>query len=387
MSRIILLLLFFSISSPAWAYEELRLPFYSETVRIQYEKELSEASMPAIKGPALRRFFLRVKAHPPSMLANSLRKARRTLRLNDWLYYELMQNALEELLPGPEENRRVLWSWVLLSQAGFDTHLGYIEDQVFLYVYVQDKVLEAPLIDDDGRIYVNLTDVKAGRKEQRALYLLSLPEKTEGHAFSFQLKELPLLRPEIEQKQLSFHYKNESYTFTVPVDRTIGRYMDGYPVLEESKYLETPLSDTLSKVLYPYLSEIIAGKNEWQATEVLAAFTRSAFQYKEDKAHFGCGKPMIAEELFLYPYSDCEDRAALFFNLVQELLGLPMLLIAYPDHLTIAVALPGKKGNHIRHKGRSYYFCDPTGPADSHEIGVVPIGYEKTIYTVLKSYE
>ena len=163
--------------------------------------------------------------------------------------------------------------------------------------------------------------------------------------------------------------------------------MDTYPVLREDYYLETPLSDTLARTLYPYLSAQLAGKNEWQATEFLAAFTRSAFQYKEDKVHFGCSKPMVAEELFLYPYSDCEDRTALFFNLVNELLGLPMLLIAYPDHLTIAVALPHRKGNYIRHEGRNYYFCDPTGPVGSHRVGVVPKGYENTAYKILKSYE
>lgn len=387
MNRIIALLFFVSLGSPVWAYQELRLPFYSETVRIRYDKELSEVPLPRIEERALRQFFLRAKAQPPNTLSHSLRKARRALRLNDWLYYELMQKALEELLPGDNPNSHVLWSWVLLSQAGFDTHLAYLEGRVFLYAYTQDKVYEAPLIEDDGRNYVNLTDIKSGRQKQRALYLLNLPEKGRGHAFSFQLKELPLLRSEIEEQPLRFRYKSEVHEFTVSVDRTVAQYMDTYPVLREDYYLETPLSDTLARTLYPYLSAQLAGKNEWQATEFLAAFTRSAFQYKEDKVHFGCSKPMVAEELFLYPYSDCEDRTALFFNLVNELLGLPMLLIAYPDHLTIAVALPHRKGNYIRHEGRNYYFCDPTGPVGSHRVGVVPKGYENTAYKILKSYE
>ena len=380
-------MIFVSFSSPVWAYQELRLPFYSETVRIRYEKELSKLPLPQIEERALRQFFLRAKAQPPSTLSHSLRKARRTLRLNDWLYYELMQKALEKLLPDNDSNSQVLWSWVLLSHAGFDTHLAYLDNRVFLYVYTQDQVYEAPVIDDGGRSYVNLTDIKAGRQKQRALYLLNLPEKVQGHAFSFRLKELPLLRPEIEEQSLRFHYKSEVHEFTVSVDRTVASYMDTYPILAESHYLETPLSDTLAQTLYPYLSTHLTGKNEWQATEFLAAFTRSAFQYKEDKVHFGCSKPMVAEELFLYPYSDCEDRTALFFNLVNELLGLPMLLIAYPDHLTMAVALPQKKGSYIRYEGRNYYICDPTGPAGSHEIGVTPKGYENTAYNILKSYE
>lgn len=380
-------MLFFSLSSTAWGYQEMYLSFYSETVRIEYEQELSEIPLPVVEERALRQFFLLARSQPPSTLSYSLRKARRTLHLNDWLYYELMQKALKELLPGSTQNAKVLWSWVLLSQDGYGTHLAYLEDRVFLYAYTQDEVFDAPLIEDNGRSYINLTDIKAGRPKQRALYLLDPPHEAKGHAFSFQLKELPLLRSAIEEKQVRFQYKSDNYELTVPADRTIARYMASYPILKETYYLKTPLSDTLAQTLYPYLSAQIADKNEWQAVEFLVAFTRSAFQYKEDKAHFGCSKPMVAEELFLYPYSDCEDRSALFFNLVNELLGLPMLLIAYPDHLTIAVALPQRKGSYIRHEGRNYYFCDPTGPADSHEIGRVPKEYENTAYEILKSYE
>ena len=36
--------------------------------------------------------------------------------------------------------------------------------------------------------------------------------------------------------------------------------------------------------------------------ELLAAFTRSSFAYKEDKEYFGYSKPMVAEEVFLYPF-------------------------------------------------------------------------------------
>lgn len=387
MNRIIALFLLSCFGNPLWAYQELHLSFYSETVRIAYEQPLSEVLAPRIKEHALRQFYLHAKAQPPSTLLHSLQKAKRTLRLNDWLYYELMQKALKQLLPQQDDNSIVLWSWVLLSQAGYDTRLAYLEEKVFLYVYTQDQVYEAPVIEDGGRNFVNLTEVKAGRREQRALYLLSLPQKEDGHTFSFHLKELPLLRPQLEQRQLRFPYRDQWYEFTVSVDRNIAQYLSAYPTLAEAYYLETPLSDTLAKTLYPYLAGKIADKNEWQATEFLVAFTRSAFRYKEDKAHFGCSKPMVAEELFLHPYSDCEDRTALFFNLVQELLGLPMLLIAYPDHLTMAVALPQKNGNYIRHEGRNYYICDPTGPTGSHEIGVVPKGYENATFSILKSYE
>ena len=48
---------------------------------------------------------------------------------------------------------------------------------------------------------------------------------------------------------------------------------------------------------------------------------------------------MIPDEVLHYPVSDCEDRSALYFALVRDLLNLPVVAIAYNDHLSVAVAL------------------------------------------------
>lgn len=163
--------------------------------------------------------------------------------------------------------------------------------------------------------------------------------------------------------------------------------MAEYPLIDEAEYLDIPFSATLSASLFPQLEQLLAGKSEWEKAELLAAFTRSSFAYKEDKEYFGYSKPMAAEEVFLYPYSDCEDRSALYIRLAEELLGLPMIALAYPDHLTVGIALPRTKNGFVRYKGEAYYICDPTGPANSAEVGVVPAGYENAPFEVIRKYE
>ena len=96
---------------------------------------------------------------------------------------------------------------------------------------------------------------------------------------------------------------------------------------------------------------------------------------------------MVAEEVFLYPYSDCEDRSALFIRLAEELLGLPMIVLAYPDHLTVGVALPQTKSGFVRYNSKAYYVCDPTGPVNSDAVGKIPEGYEDTPYEIIKEYK
>ena len=95
---------------------------------------------------------------------------------------------------------------------------------------------------------------------------------------------------------------------------------------------------------------------------------------------------MVAEEVFLHPYSDCEDRSALFYHLVKSLLDLPMVVIAYSDHITVGVAIPDFEGEYIKYQGKKFFICDPTGPEGSLELGRFPKGYKYKKYKVIHAY-
>lgn len=366
--------------------EEITIPFFTEQVPIQYQNDLLEIQRPEMSEQGLRAYFRQMSTTQYEVLIRSLQQARRAFRLNDWLYYRLVKQALRQIYGQHGQVDRTLAAWFILSQSGYDTRLTYIKDEAFLYVFTMDEVFEAPIIQDRGRTFINLTEVRTRHTQQRALYMLGFVPNPDGHAFTFTFKDLPRLRPMLKTHTVSFFYKKEWHTLEVEVDENIAAYMEDYPILLETYYLEVPLSVQLFESLIPRLRELIKGKNEWQTAELLAAFTRSAFAYKEDKAYFGCSKPMVAEEVFIHPYSDCEDRTALFFQLAKTLLPIPTVIVAYPDHLTLAMALPPAPGSTIPYEGQNYYFTDPTGPVRDHTVGEVPKGYENKPFTILKHY-
>ncbi|MDR3296686.1 MAG: hypothetical protein LBS94_00425, partial [Prevotellaceae bacterium] len=78
---------------------------------------------------------------------------------------------------------------------------------------------------------------------------------------------------------------------------------------------------------------------------------------------FGYEKWNFAEETIASDYSDCDDRAILFAQLVRRLLGMPVVLVYYPGvHLAAAVHFdnPAASGDYILVDSKKYLICDPT---------------------------
>ena len=379
---------FFSLQHlDARSYQELLIPFYTETVKVTYDSDLTDVKAPILNDKSLVSHFNQLSNTNYTVFLNSIKKLAKAFNLNDWMYYQLTRQALEQIFDPQQKKEVELASWFFLSQSGFDTRLAYIDDYPYLFVHSMNEVFEVPTISDKGKNYINLSSIKSKIVQQEGLFLLDYQPNSNGMPFSFKLEQLPSLKAKAKKVDLKFWYQDKWEEIQVTVDEKIKIIMADYPIIHEKHYLNIPFSTLLTQSLLPQLEKYIENKSDWEATELLAAFTRSAFAYKEDKEFFGYSKPMAAEEVFLYPYSDCEDRSALFYNLIRELLDLPVAVLAYPKHMTVAVALPKTKPGAFYYKNKAYYICDPTGPVKSSLIGKAPNGYETSPFKVLMASE
>jgi hypothetical protein len=95
---------------------------------------------------------------------------------------------------------------------------------------------------------------------------------------------------------------------------------------------------------------------------------------------------LTPEQTLLYEYSDCEDRAALFFYLVKEIYNLPMIVLSYPKHITIAVKLDKPVGTPIVYNGDQYTICEPTPQKQDVLIGQMLPSLRKVPYEIVYAY-
>lgn len=383
-----LLLLFLSTflaGSSAGSVGSAWVPFGTDRIEVRYSPVMKfHIPMRVEREEAgITRFYHLLLEADYSTLLNDLARKKDSLRLNDWMQYGLLRSSVNVIFAEYPGFERELIAWFLLSHAGFDTRLAYNEGKAFLYIHIEEPVYDLPMIEDFGKAYYYLPYPIAYPVPAEDVFLLGFTAMPGGQPLSFRWAEYPLLPALPQEKTVQLRTRDTLYNFSVTFDRSVVDMFAQQPVLGERAYFEFPMSPLLRASLIPRLEAILAGKTVEEAIEILLAFTRSSFAYKEDEAQFGRSKPMAPDELFFYPYSDCEDRAVLFCYLVKTLMGLPVVAISFADHISIGVATGSFCEASVQHAGRQYCICDPTGPMGAQKAGVWPKGYENKAFQII----
>lgn len=311
---------------------------------------------------------------------------KKSKELNDWLLFQLIQVTHQNTFPKASTQQIDILNWFVLSKIGYDARLAYYNADLYLYLKSSTFLFEVPFLEEGGNQYFNFSTITSGKFDSKPFYWPVVMEEVGNLDFSFHFEAWPKLKARTLSRDFRFNIGLDTILLTIATNALIGDIMATYPLLAEETYLNTPLSERSEEQLLTQITRYLEGKSEKQRLAWLAAFTRSAFVYMEDEIQFGYNKPMVAEETLLYPASDCEDRVALFFQIAQKLTIAPMIIIAFPDHLTLGIADPSIGGDFVPYKGKNYFICDPTGPEGSNAIGVMPFPYRGKDFEVIKEW-
>ena len=371
--------------------QQFSVKYYSENINFDFDNTTLPEDYIRFDEWFAKRFYYKLDQSDLSNLVSTIIKNQNEYNLNGWLTYGLIKKIVNEVAADKSTNYQRLLTWFLLNKTGYDARLAHYQNEYYIQVHTIDNLYEIPFFELDNRVFINITAVEHSKsnhkKKSLEFYLIEFKANPNGKSLSFDLSQLPTFAPNIIKKTLRFWGSGQRQEMTVKLDKNIIDLMNNYPIVEEKDYVFRQLSPTLKASLIPQLREKIIGIPQTEAIQFLLGLTRSGFRYKEDTDNFGYNRPMIADEVLYYSFSDCEDRSALFFNLVKELLDLPMIIVAYSDHLTIGVQLKENKGKPLYHNGETYTICDPTGPNNTSRVGIYPKGYERKAYEVIGTHK
>lgn len=287
-------------------------------------------------------------------VAEECQELKRQLRLNDWGYYELTR-TLAEAFCGADTDESVLLRAFLLAEAGYRMRLARGDGRLCLLMALSCEVYARIFFPIDGRTFYLLDG--GSRASTYNVCNFSIPGE---RALSLAMPVPPTLAVAAGSRTTR-NDMQQGITTSVTPNGNLFAFLAGYPPCSWEIYAATHLSSQTEEQLFPTLRAAIADKSERQAAEILLHYLHRAFPYKTDEEQFGSERTLFAEELFGYPYSDCEDRAILYARLVRDLLGLDVVLLHYPEHIATAVRFTTEtSGDYVLLDGHRYIVCDPT---------------------------
>jgi hypothetical protein len=385
------MILYFTVSSGLAMAQNFSFEFYESTFNFELDKSSNILFPGELSQSAVNNFYLAIEKSNYQPIITKLLDYKEKYQLNDWIYYQLIRKTAQQISPKSENyDRYTLYKWFFLAKSGYDARLGIGKDRLIFYVRNSENIDDIPFFMEDGRKYMCLNYHDYGKidfvKEQVIPARIMVPEAKQ--AFSYKVTRMPDFKPETyTQKDINFKYANKSYHFQVKLNPAVENIFANYPGVDFESYFNIPLSNETYSSLIPTLKSNVKGMDQKKGVDYLMRFTRYAFLYQNDDDNFGKEKRLSPEQTLLSKYSDCDDRAALFFYLVKEIYNLPMIALLYPTHITMAVQFDKPLGSSIIYNGQKYSVCESTPQKEDLKIGQITANLKKVSYDVVYQYD
>lgn len=369
---------------------EIRFDFYGDSIVFPVDPAFCTPFTGPLSSEAIGAFYEKLNSAGYSPVIEAITECRKKNSMDDWLFYQLIRKTAQQISPKNDNyHRYTLYKWFLLVKSGYDATVSFSGDKILFYVQSDETIYNIPSRIREGKQYVclNYHDYGSIDFEKNRFTEVIVPSAGAKKAFTYKITQLPEFKPgDYSEKEIQFSYYHNDYHFKLKLNPQVQAIFANYPVVDYSYYFDIPLSRETYSSLISSLKKNMKGMNTKTGVDYLMRFTRYAFLFEKDEVFFGKEKRLSPEETLLYDRSDCEDRVTLFFYLVKEIYDLPMIVLVYPQHVTIAVQFDKPVGNSIVYNGKKYSICEPTPQKEDLKLGQMLPELRKESYYIAYEY-
>ncbi len=380
-----------ALFSQEYNYKQETVNFLGDTIQLTIDPSMLIEYTEPVSEQSLNAFYSKVNLSDFHSLINKLLLYRDQHKMSDWLYYQLIRRTAEMISPKANNYERyTLYKWFLLTKSGYDAHLALEKNQLLFYVRSDDNIYDIPLFMLNGKQYVclNFHDFDSRSIDRDKIYTANIDVPEATRSFSYKIDRLPAFNTgNYDSKEIDFLYGDKLYRYHLVLNQQVEKVFTNYPVVDFELYFNIPISNKTYTSLIPALKKDVLKMSQKNGVEYLMRFTRDAFSFQNDVEQFGKEKRLTPEQTLLYGKSDCDDRTALFFYLVKEIYNLPMIVLLYPEHVTIAVKLDKPVGEPIHYMDQKFTVCETTPQGIDLGLGQLPPGLKNKDYKVVYEYD
>ena len=293
---------------------------------------------------------------------NALNEIVEEYALSDWALCTIIKKMTDALYIDEYVNEKVLTQMFLLSQLQYKVRIGSSGGELLLLLPFDSPIYQVSYITDNNEDFYIFSYSRLN--SQNPLYSFS-------EDFSAADRELSL----VIDKPMSVSYdyyrvrtmerwaKYLEDEVKVPLNYPAVQFTLNYPQSDLLTYHKSAIDPELEKAVFTVLRYKIIkdGMDPLEAVSFILTLIQYGFDYKTDYEMFGRSKPLFVEESFYYGANNCKDRVLVFSWLVQDLLGLDVVMFCYDGHVACGVAFQDDvAGDAFNVDGVRYVMCDPT---------------------------
>lgn len=286
---------------------------------------------------------------------------KKQLNLSDWAYLQLVDSLAHKVFPDDSNSASLLMAYLYMS-SGYKMRLASYENHLYMLYASEHIIYEQNSYVIDGFRYYGIEELPSRLRICRASFESELPLSlliSGGQEFAYKPTDVRHITSE----------KYPEFSIDVVVNKNLLDFYSTYPtsmvgdnmLTRWAMYANTPFDDSVSREIYPFMKEKIAGLSELEAAEYILNFVQTGFEYEYDDTVWGEDRVFFPDECLYYEYNDCDDRSVLFSRLIRDLLGLDVALVVVPGHILAAVNFTEEvNGGFAELDGRKFTLCEPT---------------------------
>ena len=332
----------------------VNLNYYGRRFQLPYDMPVGQVPFNKVDQQSIAAFWSRLSETNYTPLVDRMQEARAAMHLNDFGYLKYVEKTAAKLYPG-NKNAARLFTWFVMVRSGYAVRVGYSNNEVALLIPSRQQIYELSFLNVEGVRYYIYPSLSSGS------FYTYAQDYAAGKSLDFNLTEPMQLAGRRTERVVKFDFEGKNYEVKMAYDPDLVEFYNDYPQLGFEVYFNAAVSQPACQSVLDALKPITDGMDEAKAANFLLRFVQTGFAYKTDPEQFGREKYFFAEEVFRYPYCDCEDRSVLYAYLVRRLKGLDVVGLEYPGHMATAVAFPTEMtGTQFDYKSRRYVLADPT---------------------------
>jgi len=335
--------------------QDIHFLFFGEDIGFNIDKNYKKARFYPQSQVGISNFFNTLALSNYESTLNDLKRVKKTLNLNDWGLYLLIQDLSKQLYS--YEDERKLFSWFFFNKLGYEVKIGISSKHVVLMHYSDKIIYSTPNYEFNKKKYYVIS--KYAQEFSHKVYTYKQNYPGAYKPLDLALQELPKLKKDMKMKKLSFKEFGKTYTIPYQYNKNLIDFMATYPQADYETYFNTPLSLLAYDELAEGIKKYVDTKKASVAINFVLHFVQKAFKYEVDQKQFAREKVMFANETLFYQKSDCEDRAILFARLIKHMFSISVVGVKYSDHMATALYIP-LKGESVKAGNRRFIIADPT---------------------------